>query len=138
VRSARFAGERATDAENNAALLNALRDVPSEDRLAQFRCVLIVIDPWSGDQDPSVVTAEGTCKGRIAQSPQGSGGFGYDPLFILDGGDGRTLAELAAEEKNAVSHRSQAVANLRPKLLKLLEDRAEATERISMIAPVPE
>jgi XTP/dITP diphosphohydrolase len=130
VRSARFAGERATDAENNQALLQALRDVPQEDRRARFRCVLCVIDPWSAAE--GLVVAQGTCEGVIARSPRGSGGFGYDPLFVVDGGD-RTMAELSDGEKNRVSHRARAVAELRPKLMRLLEDRAVTTERISVL-----
>jgi len=136
VRSARYAGERAIDAENNGALLDALRDVPQGERTARFRCVLCVIDPWSGDE-PTMVLADGACEGAIARSPRGSGGFGYDPLFVVEGGD-RTMAELSDEEKNAVSHRARAVAALRPKLMQMLDERAATTERISMIHPSSE
>lgn len=136
VRSARYAGERATDAENNQALLQALRDVPAEDRRARFRCVLCVIDPWSGDEAQRVL-AEGTCEGMIARSPRGSGGFGYDPLFVVEGRD-QTMAELEDGEKNAISHRAKAVEALRPKLMQMLEERAAATERISVYGLPPE
>lgn len=131
VRSARYAGERSTDAENNGALLHALRDVPQDERAARFRCVICVIDPWSGEE-PAILLAEGSCEGSIAKSPRGSGGFGYDPLFVVRGGD-KTMAELTDEEKNAISHRARAVASMKPKLLRMLEDRAAATERISML-----
>lgn len=131
VRSARYAGERATDAENNAALLHALRDVPAEERTARFRCVLCLIDPWSGDE-PTMILAQGACEGMIARSARGSGGFGYDPLFVVEGRD-RTMAELTDREKNEVSHRARAVEALRPKLLQAIEERAAITDRISRV-----
>lgn len=131
VRSARYAGERATDAENNAALLQALKDVPQDERTARFRCVLCLIDPWSGEEQ-TMVTVDGACEGVIAQSPRGSGGFGYDPLFVVTTED-RTMAELSDTEKNALSHRAKAAAALRPKLVELLGERAATTERISML-----
>jgi XTP/dITP diphosphohydrolase len=133
VRSARFAHERATDAENNAELLSALEALASRaqhppPRTARFRCVLALVDPFSNDGEPQIV--DGTCEGAIAQSPRGSGGFGYDPLFIVDGTD-KTIAELGDAEKNAISHRGRAVAKLRPILEKLLADRAAADVRVS-------
>jgi XTP/dITP diphosphohydrolase len=134
VRSARYAGERATDAENNALLLKALADVPPDGRGARFRCVLCMIDPWSGGEPTTVIT-EGVCNGMIASSPRGSGGFGYDPLFIVSGGDGRTMAQMTDEEKNTLSHRARAVAALRPKLAELLAMREELTERVSWAHP---
>jgi XTP/dITP diphosphohydrolase len=114
VRSARFAGEEATDAENNAALLTALEEVEDDHRTARFRCVIVLIDPWS-EGDAREIVAEGRCEGRIARQPRGGGGFGYDPLFVVTGHD-RTLAELGEDEKNRVSHRACAVASLRPSL----------------------
>ncbi len=117
VRSARFAGEEATDAENNAALLKALEEVEDEHRTARFRCVMVLIDPWS-EGDAREVVVEGRCEGRIARLPRGGGGFGYDPLFVVAGHD-LTMAELGEHEKNRESHRACAVAALRP----LLEDR---------------
>jgi XTP/dITP diphosphohydrolase len=91
VRSARFAGEGATDAENNAALLKALAAVDDVDRAARFRCVMVLIDPW-GEGPAREIVAEGRCEGAIARQPSGAGGFGYDPLFVVtgaghDGGD---------------------------------------------------
>jgi XTP/dITP diphosphohydrolase len=136
VLSARFAGERATDAENNAELLRRLESVPDDARTARFRCVLCLVDPYS-PHGATTVRAEGVCEGRIARSPRGGGGFGYDPLFILDG-DGRTMAELADEEKNRVSHRARAAAALRPRLLELVEEREATTERVSYGGAPPE
>jgi XTP/dITP diphosphohydrolase len=109
VRSARFAGESATDAENVAALLAALSG--AADRRARFRTVAMVIGP-----DLEVV-AEGTCEGRIATSPRGGGGFGYDSVFVPDAGDGRTFAEMSPAEKHAISHRGRAFESLAARLV---------------------
>ncbi len=106
VRSARWAGEPCDDAANNRKLLRALDGVPDERRGARFRCALAFVDA-----DGTVLRAEGTCEGRIGHAPRGSGGFGYDPLFIVDG-DGRTMAELAPDEKNRISHRARALGKL--------------------------
>ena len=103
VRTARFAHNRATDAENNAALLRELEEINEEARSARFRCVLALSSPW----DPDVHFAEGSCHGHIARTPRGSGGFGYDPLFVVDECDGRAMAELDESEKNAISHRDE-------------------------------
>jgi XTP/dITP diphosphohydrolase len=100
VRSARFAGEHATDAENVEALLAALDGV--SDRRARFRTVAAV---WGGGLDVAVV---GTCEGRIATAPRGDAGFGYDPVFVPTEGDGRTFAEMTAVEKHRLSHRGRA------------------------------
>lgn len=128
VRSARFAHERATDAENNAALLAELEHVANDERTARFRCVLALVSPFS----ERVRTAEGTCAGRIARTPRGSGGFGYDPLFLVDGQGGRSMAELAEDEKNLVSHRGQAVRALKPLVVELVTELlADAKERAS-------
>lgn len=127
VRSARYAGERATDAQNNAALLRALQAVAPDKRTARFRCALCLIDPWA--EGATVLQADGTCEGLIAQSPSGSGGFGYDPLFIV-AGDSRTMAEHTDEEKNQLSHRARAVQALKPSLARVLQQRFEVTERV--------
>jgi XTP/dITP diphosphohydrolase len=124
VRSARFAHERATDAENNAALLRELEDFDDPQRSARFRCVLALATPW----DDTPRTADGRCDGRIARTPRGSGGFGYDPLFVL--ADGRAMAELSEQEKNALSHRGRAMHALRPMLVELVKARLDETERI--------
>jgi XTP/dITP diphosphohydrolase len=133
VRSARFAHDRATDAENNAALLAALSPladpVLGEDGFrARFRCVLALVDPFTGGGEPR--TVEGVCEGTITRAPRGSGGFGYDPLFVVAGTD-RTLAELAEDEKNRLSHRAQAFAALRPLLEAVLRDRQAQLGRLA-------
>jgi len=109
VRSARFAGEPADEEKNRRALLDALSDVPARSRGARFVCAISVASP-SG----LLWTSEGTLNGTILDHERGSGGFGYDSLFLLD--DGRTVAELLDEEKNAVSHRSVAIKAILPKL----------------------
>jgi XTP/dITP diphosphohydrolase len=131
VRSARFAHPRATDAENNAALLgalDALGDPPEPAGFrARFHCVLALIDPFAGGGEPRLV--EGICEGHVTRTPRGSGGFGYDPLFVVDA-TGRTLAELGEEEKNRVSHRGRAFAALRPLVERVLAERAEQVARV--------
>lgn len=126
VRSARFAHERATDAENNAALLRELEDVPDPSRAARFRCVLALASPWA---PAHVETVLGSCDGFIARVPRGSGGFGYDPLFVVPELAGRVMAELGEAEKNSVSHRARAVRALRPVLVRLLDERLREVER---------
>ncbi|MEI9950056.1 MAG: RdgB/HAM1 family non-canonical purine NTP pyrophosphatase [Pseudomonadota bacterium] len=128
VRSARFAHERATDAENNAALLRELTEVEEGARGARFRCVLALVNPW---QESDVHVAEGSCEGSIARAPRGSGGFGYDPLFLVAAQDGKAMAELSEAEKNTISHRARAVQALRAILLKLVNARLDEAERIA-------
>jgi XTP/dITP diphosphohydrolase len=115
-RSARFAGAGATDAENLTKLLNALRDIAPERRTARYRCIAALAMP-----EGEVVWAEGVCEGVIVDPPRGDGGFGYDPAFVPVGpdspdGSARTMAELSAEEKHAISHRGRAFRLLRSKL----------------------
>ncbi|HEX7663530.1 MAG TPA: RdgB/HAM1 family non-canonical purine NTP pyrophosphatase [Polyangiaceae bacterium] len=114
VRSARYAGEHATDAENKAALLRALakKTAPNGGYPARFRCALALVDP-SKDGDPLVV--DGTCEGWVVLAEKGNGGFGYDPLFVVEGSE-KTMAELSEAEKNRVSHRGKALAKLLEKL----------------------
>ena len=127
VRSARFAHERATDAENNAALLRALEEADRDhERLARFRCVLALASPWLSE----VKTAEGKVEGAIARDPRGSGGFGYDPLFLAAETGGRSMAELGEAEKNCISHRARAVRALRPLLVSLMNAQLDEAERI--------
>lgn len=121
VRSARFAGEGATDAENNAELLRRLDDVDDEGRRARFRVAIAVVDPWDA---LATFVVSGSCEGHIARKPSGSGGFGYDALFIVDG-HGCTLAELGEREKSAVSHRARALRELGPRLVALIEGRLD-------------
>lgn len=127
VRSARFASESATDAENNALLLEMMQDVDDELRTARFRCCVAMVDPWDSAA-PTVV--EGRCEGSIARSPSGTGGFGYDPLFLVQDQGGRTMAELSADQKNQVSHRARALSAMRPKLEALVRQRLEEAGRI--------
>ena len=129
VRSARFASEGATDAENNAALLAALDEVDGGQRTARFRTVMVLIDPWAEGVLKELVV-EGRCEGTIARAPSGTGGFGYDPLFIVTSA-GRTMAELTEAEKNQVSHRAQAFATLRPALENLVFRRIAQAARIA-------
>ena len=103
VRSARYAGDHATDAENTALLLREMADVPDEARSAAFRCALALAWP-----DGTIVEADGRCAGTIARAPRGSGGFGYDPVFV-DPATGGTFGELPADAKNHFSHRRRAL-----------------------------
>jgi XTP/dITP diphosphohydrolase len=110
VRSARFAGEGATDAQNNAALVTRLAGVG--ERSAHYVCVLVALR--SAD-DPEPVVAEGRWHGRIIDQPRGANGFGYDPYFWLDD-LGATAAELEPRRKNSLSHRGLAMRHLRSAL----------------------
>lgn len=114
VHSARFLGAAATDAERNARLLDLLADIVPEARTARYRAAVAVAVPPS-----SVQVFEGSCEGRIATSPRGRGGFGYDPIFVPEG-DARTMAELPAETKNRISHRARALRAAEPYLVVLL------------------
>ena len=113
VRSARYAGESASDADNNARLLRELDGIHGPNRRARFRCVLALVAP-----DGKELTAEGRIEGFVRAEPAGGGGFGYDPLFTPEG-DTRSLAEYAAAEKNAVSHRGKAAQKLLESLVRL-------------------
>ncbi len=118
VRSARYAREGATDAENNRKLLMELDALGATPRTARFRCVLALVDPLS--DAPPLVT-HGTFEGEIAGSPRGTFGFGYDPIFIVSELEGnRTLAELSDPDKNAHSHRARAVQAMIPALRRWL------------------
>jgi XTP/dITP diphosphohydrolase len=108
VYSARYAGPHADDAANVAKLLEALAGFSLEERSARFRCVLVFL---RHALDPSPLIAEGTWEGVIAEEPRGEGGFGYDPVFYLPPLK-RTAAELTPQEKNALSHRGQALRQL--------------------------
>ena len=108
VRSARYAGAGASDADNAAKLLEALGGVALRDRRAAFVCAIVYL---RHARDPCPIVCEGVWNGRILDAPRGAGGFGYDPVFFIES-LGRTAAELSREEKNAVSHRGQALAQL--------------------------
>ena len=108
VRSARYAGQGASDRANLDKLLAELDGVPPERRTARFRCAAVLVDPSLGEWH-----AEGTWEGRLLAAPRGSGGFGYDPVFVPDGWD-RTSAEVDQATKDAASHRGRAFRALRP------------------------
>lgn len=112
VHSHRYAGPDATDGENTAKLLVELEGVPAEKRSARFRSCIAFIAP-----DGTEVCASGACEGRIGYEPQGTNGFGYDPVFFPEeyGGE-KTMAELSMDEKNAISHRGRALIALRDAL----------------------
>ena len=112
VYSARYAGEPCDDAANNAKLLAKLAEVPDARRTARFVSTLVFVD-----EGGSETVARGTIEGAIGHEERGSEGFGYDPLFLPDVfGGARTLAEVGRDEKNAVSHRGNALRALRAQL----------------------
>ena len=113
VRSSRYAGDNATDADRVSYLLDKLKDIPQQKRRARFRCVIAVARPGG-----PVETVEGVCDGYIALEPRGSNGFGYDPVFYLPE-YGRTIAELSPETKNRISHRGRAAVKAR-RLLEII------------------
>lgn len=107
VYSARYAGEDATYTDNVVKLLSELEGVSESRRTAKFRTVVVVAYP---DREPLVIA--GVLEGSISTEPHGDQGFGYDPVFVPDGGGGRTLAEMSPDEKNAISHRGRALRKL--------------------------
>lgn len=114
VFSARWSGRHGDDRANLDLLLGQLGDVPAEHRGAGFVCAMALVTP-----DGRELVEHGVLRGTLTMSPRGHGGFGYDPVLRPEG-DHRTLAELAADEKNAISHRSQALRALAPEVLRLL------------------
>lgn len=104
VYSNRYAGEDATDEQNNDKLLSELSGVPDDKRTARFVSTIVFIDT-----DGTEIVARGTCEGVIGHERRGSNGFGYDPLFISDDLGGMTTAEAAPEQKDAISHRGRAL-----------------------------
>ena len=112
IYSARFAGPGASDADNNARLLQELANVPDERRTARFQCLMVYM---RHEKDPTPIICQGTWEGRILREPQGENGFGYDPLFFVPE-KGCSAAELSAEVKNVLSHRCQALRCLVEKL----------------------
>lgn len=115
VISARYSGEGATDLKNNLMLLNKMKNVPSSDRGASFKCSIAVVNPVNGFEE--VITCE--CRGIIGFNMAGNEGFGYDPIFIPNGFD-KSFAELGVEIKNRISHRFRAINAIRPVLEKIL------------------
>ncbi|WP_202303262.1 XTP/dITP diphosphatase [Dryocola clanedunensis] len=105
IYSARYAGEDATDQQNLEKLLATLKDVPEEQRKAQFHCVLVYM---RHAEDPTPLVFHGSWAGIITREAAGAGGFGYDPIFFVPS-EGKTAAELTRDEKRAISHRGQAL-----------------------------
>ncbi|MCL1804653.1 MAG: RdgB/HAM1 family non-canonical purine NTP pyrophosphatase [Clostridiales bacterium] len=118
VYSARYAGPSGDEQACNDLLLANLTGVPDEARTARYRAVLAL-----ASADGDLYLSRGTCEGRIGFTPKGSGGFGYDPLFILPG-SGMTMAELTMEEKNKISHRGKALSRMLPVLAEILGRKA--------------
>jgi len=116
VRTRRYAWEGATDADNNAKLLGALDGLPPERRGARYVCVLALAVPGA-----PIAFAQGTCRGRIATGPRGTGGFGYDPIFepASEPVGGRTFGLWTPEDKNRISHRARAARRMAPRLAEL-------------------
>ncbi len=114
VKSARYAGPNAADADNNAKLLKELAGVPESRRSARFRSVLAFADT-AGPLGADLITARGECEGLILTEPRGTGGFGYDPLFFVPE-LGVTFAELGVGTKNDLSHRARAMAAIKPRI----------------------
>jgi XTP/dITP diphosphohydrolase len=107
-RSARFAGDDATDKENLDKLIGIVMQTPADGRGARYRCVAVLVTPEGNE-----VSVEATVEGRLIFAPRGTGGFGYDPIFVPHG-DERTMAELTPLEKDAISHRGKAFRALLP------------------------
>lgn len=116
VYSARYAGENTTDTKNNEKLLQALKDVPTEQRGAQFVSAICCVFP-----DGDTVTANGIVRGSIGYVPKGENGFGYDPLFITVEYPGKTSAEISDAEKDAISHRGKALRAFVPQLQEFIK-----------------
>jgi XTP/dITP diphosphohydrolase len=123
VRTRRYAGENATDNENNAKLLAALDGLPPERRGARYVCVLALALPDGAGSRGGLPMrlVRGTCRGRIAPAPRGTGGFGYDPIFepASEPPGGRTLGEWSQAAKNEISHRGRAARRMQPILREL-------------------
>ena len=108
IYSARYAGPNATDADNVQKLLEALQDVPDDERTARFQCLMVFM---IHAEDPTPLICQGTWEGRILREPRGESGFGYDPVFFVPS-ENCAAAELAPEVKNRLSHRGQALGKL--------------------------
>ena len=116
VYSARYAGEQASDEENNQKLLSALTAIPMQRRTARFRSVLALAGP-----DGSLMLAEGVCEGIVLFEARGTGGFGYDPLFLMPD-QRKTLAEMTLAEKNLASHRGNALRAFKQQLVQAAKE----------------
>ena len=111
VWSARFAGEDASDVENLAKLISAVEEMPPDGRRARYVCLAVIATP-----DHRMLYASGVCDGTLIAEPRGERGFGYDPIFVPDETPDRTMAELADEEKDRISHRGHAFRALRGRI----------------------
>jgi len=114
IMSARFAGEGCTYEDNNRKLLKMMESLPDEMRGAKFVCVAVLWLPYG-----EVFSTKGELHGKITREPRGTGGFGYDPVFELP--DGRTVAELSSQEKNAISHRAKAFEKMRKLIIEIIK-----------------
>lgn len=114
IMSARFAGEGCTYEDNNRKLLKMMESLPDKMREAKFVCVAVLWLPYG-----EVFSTKGELHGKITREPRGTGGFGYDPVFELP--DGRTVAELSPQEKNAISHRAKAFKKMRKLIIELIK-----------------
>lgn len=119
VLSARYGGPGLVQAQRNALLLEELAPWPRDAWTARFHCAVAIAIPRGEGDEPAIHLVDGMLEGRITDQPRGNNGFGYDPLFLVEGGDA-TLAELSSFEKNLISHRARAAANARALLLRLL------------------
>ena len=123
--SARWSGRHGDDEANLQLLLDQLADVADPHRTARFTCAAVLVHPAAGRAPEQVTTIERSMEGRLARSPRGEGGFGYDPIFVPlqadePGGRDRTTAQMTPEEKHAISHRGQAFRALAPVLADVL------------------
>lgn len=123
--SARWSGQHGDDGANLQLLLDQLADVADPHRTARFTCAAVLVHPAAGRTPEQVTTIERSMEGRLARSPRGEGGFGYDPIFVPlqedeSGGRDRTTAQMTPEEKHAISHRGQAFRALAPVLADVL------------------
>lgn len=119
VYSARYSGKGHTDEKNNAKLISELRDVPYDERTAHYACAVACVFPEEYGIDP-IVTC-GRCDGKIVFEPKGDGGFGYDPYFFREE-EGKTMAELTAQEKDRISHRGEALRGFAEKIRPILKE----------------
>ncbi len=117
--SARWAGRQASDAANLQLLLDQLADISEEHRAAAFVCAAALVVPGGPGRQPQEVTTSGRLEGTLLPAPRGEGGFGYDPI-VQPAGESRSTAELSMEEKNAISHRGKAFAQLREHVVRVL------------------
>lgn len=116
VHSSRYAGEEGNDLKNNKKFLRELENVPEEKRDAKFKTIIVLIT-----ESKKEIIVYGECRGKIGFKELGKNGFGYDPLFIPDGYD-VTFGQIEDKEKNKISHRAQALENLKKEILKLIKD----------------